>query len=253
MDPQILISGVRQVENTLFKVPRYKFERGSTVFKDMFEIPAADTQEGRDDANPIKLESIKKLDFQRFLMAMLPDYALEPIDMGHDEWISVLKLSTLWEFSELRREAISNLDGMKVEHADKVTIARAYRVERWLIEGYTALIKQDTPFTASQKAILGAETIIQLYERREETFRLGAQRLRAQLGQSYSQYGSGYSQPPVRVFDNLDSDLRQMFQTEFRDAQCEEDVSHQGMGGAMGKKGKSKKKFQGAWNGAGGQ
>lgn len=69
----MLISVARQVENTLFKVPRYKFERGSAVFKDMFEIPVTDTQEGWDDDNPIRLESIKKVDFQRFLMAMLPE------------------------------------------------------------------------------------------------------------------------------------------------------------------------------------
>ncbi|KZP30037.1 hypothetical protein FIBSPDRAFT_710361, partial [Athelia psychrophila] len=154
-------------QKTLFKVPRYKFERGSTVFKDMFKIPAVDTQEGWDDANPLKLEPIKKLDFQRFLMAMLPDYALKPIDMGQEEWMSVLKLSTLWKFTELRREAISHLNDMKVEPAEKVIIARQYRVEKWLVEGYTALIKQDTIFTANQKATLGAETIIKLYKRRE--------------------------------------------------------------------------------------
>lgn len=175
-------------------------------------------------------------------------YALDPIDMGHEEWISVLKLSTLWEFSQLRQEAISNLDITKLEPAEKVTIARLYRVERWLIEGYTALIKQDTSFTAVQKSILGADTVIRLYERREETFRLGAQRLRSQLGQTYSQYGSGYSQPPARVYDNLESDLRVMFHSEFGEAMCE-DVAHKEGRVGVGKKRKGPKKLPvgGAW------
>jgi hypothetical protein len=62
-----------QVEGSLFKVPRLYFEKNSSVFSDMFSLPAADTQEGCSDQNPIKLESILKIDFQRLLTAMFPE------------------------------------------------------------------------------------------------------------------------------------------------------------------------------------
>lgn len=63
----------QQVEGTLFKVPRYKFEENSSVFKDMFDIPATDNQEGWADDNPIRLDSVEKIDFQRFLTALMPE------------------------------------------------------------------------------------------------------------------------------------------------------------------------------------
>jgi hypothetical protein len=40
----------------------------------MFTLPATDNpSEGSNDENPIKLESIEKLDFQRLLTAMFPE------------------------------------------------------------------------------------------------------------------------------------------------------------------------------------
>lgn len=39
----------------------------------MFGLPAADNQEGCSDKNPIKLESVLKIDFQRLLAAMFPE------------------------------------------------------------------------------------------------------------------------------------------------------------------------------------
>lgn len=63
----------RQVEGVLFKVPRFKFERSSSVFSDMFAIPAEDSQEGSSDDKPIRLELIEQVDFQRFLSAMFPE------------------------------------------------------------------------------------------------------------------------------------------------------------------------------------
>lgn len=62
-----------KVENTLFKVPRIYFEKGSSIFSDMFAVANADRSEGSTDENPIKLESIEKVDFQRLLNAMFPE------------------------------------------------------------------------------------------------------------------------------------------------------------------------------------
>jgi hypothetical protein len=45
------------------------------------------------------------------------------------EWISVLKLSTLRTFRELRQEAVDELSQIKIDPVDKVMLARDYRVE----------------------------------------------------------------------------------------------------------------------------
>jgi hypothetical protein len=59
----------------LFKVPRLPFEQKSSVFGGMFDLPMADgnQQEGCNDENPIRLESIYKLDFERLMTAMFPE------------------------------------------------------------------------------------------------------------------------------------------------------------------------------------
>ncbi|KAF7984290.1 hypothetical protein HWV62_15249 [Athelia sp. TMB] len=204
------------VEATLFKVPRYKLEENSSVFKDMFAIAQADTQEGYDDDKPIRLDSVERIDFQRFLTALIPDRSSELIKDVRDHWVSVLKLSTLWDCFSLRKQAIKNLDAVPIEPEDKVALARAYRVQRWVIEGYSTLVRQELPFTVAQKVKLGAETIIRLYERREETFRAAGKAMQLQLEGNFSHYGS--SPTPNREFSNLDKDLLEMFQEEYKDA-----------------------------------
>lgn len=138
---------------------------------------------------------------------------------ARDHWISVLKLSTLWDFAALRRQAITHLDAEPIEPEDQVALARAYRVQRWLIAGYSTLVRQELPFTPAQKKTLGAETTIRLYEKREETFREAGKRMQVDLeGES-----SYYTPIRTREFINLDKDLREIFQDEYRDAQFEGD------------------------------
>ena len=63
-----------QVGNTLFKVPRRKFEDGSETFKDMFALPVkADGDgiaEGTSDEHPLVLEGIETDEFRSLLRAM---------------------------------------------------------------------------------------------------------------------------------------------------------------------------------------
>ncbi|KAF7981773.1 hypothetical protein HWV62_31847 [Athelia sp. TMB] len=209
------------VEATLFKVPRYKLEENSSVFKDMFAIAQADTQEGYDDDKPIRLDSVERIDFQRFLTALIPDRSSELIKDVRDHWVSVLKLSTLWDCFSIRKQAIKNLDAVPIEPEDKVALARAYRVQRWVIEGYSTLVRQELPFTVAQKVKLGAETIIRLYERREETFRAAGKAMQLQLEGNFSHFGS--SPTPNREFSNLDKDLIEIFQEEYKDARYDGD------------------------------
>jgi hypothetical protein len=61
----------------LFKVPRLYFERNSGIFRDMFSVPPGDKPtEGSCDENPLALKSIQKVDFQRLLRAMFPEWVI---------------------------------------------------------------------------------------------------------------------------------------------------------------------------------
>lgn len=88
--------------------------------------------------------------------------------MEEEEWISVLKLSSLWGFSSLREEAISQLSGSTMDPISWVELARKYRVKEWLIAGYGDLVKRPASISMEESERLGWRTAIQLYQLREE-------------------------------------------------------------------------------------
>jgi hypothetical protein len=87
--------------------------------------------------------------------------------MGSEEWISVLKLSTMWTFGELRQLAIKWLGRLDINPVEKVMLARNYKVERLLVRGYMELIKRKEGPSVEEAKILGYEAAIRLYEKRE--------------------------------------------------------------------------------------
>jgi hypothetical protein len=71
---QLSVNGV-QVENTLFRVPRFVF-KDSSVFQDMLSVPQGDsgTLEGTNEEHPLVLPSYQANDFRQLLRVLLPQY-----------------------------------------------------------------------------------------------------------------------------------------------------------------------------------
>lgn len=88
--------------------------------------------------------------------------------MSEEEWISVLKLSTLWGFSDLRENAIGELSWSTMDPISRVELARKYRVKEWLLAGYRDLVKRPASISMEESERLGWRTAIQLYQLREE-------------------------------------------------------------------------------------
>ncbi|KAJ7798185.1 hypothetical protein B0H14DRAFT_2907677 [Mycena olivaceomarginata] len=152
-----------QVEDRLFKVPRCHFERDSEIFATAYTLPAAEKGEGLSDENPIILEGISSVDFERLLAALYP--LKNPIpSVPKDHWISVLKLATLWRFLDIRNLAIRHLE------TQGIILARKYHVAQWLRSGYEAFAQgyylSMSPMDAD---MIGWETAAKIYRIREET------------------------------------------------------------------------------------
>jgi hypothetical protein len=64
---------ILQVENTLFRVPRFVFQ-DSEVFQDMLSVPQGEgtSIEGSDDAHPLVLSSYLAHDFEQLMKVLLP-------------------------------------------------------------------------------------------------------------------------------------------------------------------------------------
>jgi hypothetical protein len=63
---------ILKVEDTWFKVPRHLFEENSSVFRDMFQLPAAEgvVLDGATEGQPLCLDGIQKAHFRSLLTAM---------------------------------------------------------------------------------------------------------------------------------------------------------------------------------------
>jgi len=158
------------VEDTLFKVPRFPFER-SGIFATIFTLPSGENTivEGCADEHPFKLDGISKIDFQTFLRVVCPRDRTK-YSMTVEKWVSVLKLSTMWDFHETRELAIKELskEGM-MDLVMKVGLAKQFKIPEWLFAGYEGLIKRKEAISIAEAELLGLTTVVRLFRIREES------------------------------------------------------------------------------------
>ncbi|KAJ6456079.1 hypothetical protein C8R45DRAFT_580814 [Mycena sanguinolenta] len=163
-----------KVEDTIFNVPRYHFERSSEIFATMFTLPAGDgvQTEGQSDENPIVLEGVSSVCFRALLKVLYPldvqQVWKNALGLTKDDWISVLKLSTQWRFLAVRNLAIQRLDDHDdIEIVERILLARQYDVAGWLRKGYTALAERTQGITSEEAKRIGWETAFLLSQVRE--------------------------------------------------------------------------------------
>ncbi|KAF7354223.1 hypothetical protein MVEN_01110100 [Mycena venus] len=231
-----LDSIIFQVEDRLFKVPRYHFERNSEIFASTFMLPVTGDVEGSSDQNPVKLEGISSVDFERLLVVLYPLEDPMPT-LSKDHWISVLKLSTLWRLLATRALAIRHLDAEVRNGAEGIVLGKKYHVASWLRSGYTALSRSaHGAISLADAEMIGWETATKIYRIREEAAHKRqnvAQPIRDchNCGRTLSSggycnycskcycsscYPVGSMDVSVNVFDNADVDG--VFAEEFRQA-----------------------------------
>ncbi|KIO04197.1 hypothetical protein M404DRAFT_26410 [Pisolithus tinctorius Marx 270] len=174
--PELYIATVAfLVENCLFRVPRKPLEEESAVFRDMFLLPQPvnEMTEGQDDARPVVLHGVSKDDFECLLKALLcrQHGQNKGLVLGlTGQWISVLKLSTMWEFTNLRTAAISWLDtgNAALDHVEKIVLAMQYDLKEWLLSSLLALAQRPDPISIEEGRRLGIETALKLASVREK-------------------------------------------------------------------------------------
>ncbi|KAF8957325.1 hypothetical protein BDZ97DRAFT_1763033 [Flammula alnicola] len=174
---------VFQVENTLFRVPSYQFMKESSVFATMFELPQAASSkpnghEGISLEKPIKLPPIITCeDFRNLLKALYPRAAAPRLSLSKEEWISILKLSSMWYFIGFRAVAISQLELEGVlTSVEKITLARTYRVSSLLTQGLSEMVDRPRVSTITNAEALDVEpmTAVALLRIREEKAAYGS-------------------------------------------------------------------------------
>ncbi|KZT21101.1 hypothetical protein NEOLEDRAFT_1074112 [Neolentinus lepideus HHB14362 ss-1] len=157
------------VENYLFRVHRYFFERESAVFREKLALatPPGQSPRGTSDANPFPIDDATTLDFSRFLWVFYnPLYSL--YNASIEEWTSILKLAYLWRFSEVKKLAVRELEKQGIAPVPKIALYNKYDVDRaLLLPSYSALTTRDEPISMVEGLDLGLETCLLLARARE--------------------------------------------------------------------------------------
>ncbi|KAK7472353.1 hypothetical protein VKT23_000470 [Stygiomarasmius scandens] len=173
-----------QVEDALYNVPRQPFMRESDVFHDMFSlpVPVGRKAEGQSDEEPVLLQSVSKVDFERLLNLMFPDAGLDHMP-SLDEWISILKLATLWDMPRIRERAIRHMAPIMTDPVQKIEIAREYDIDDWMLPALNQLVQRDHALTMEEGERLGMEYTLKLASIRE-CCRFNNRTFRWELGRS---------------------------------------------------------------------
>ncbi|KAG9221266.1 hypothetical protein CCMSSC00406_0008899 [Pleurotus cornucopiae] len=157
-----------QVGDRLFKVPRHKFVEESVIFRSMSDLPLGEKRaDGLTDEQPLRLDGVEQADFRHFLKYLYPRGIGRPVSLTLDEWLSILKLSSLWEMDRIRNDAITNLPALLTNPAQKLGVAIDYNIEFWLVPAMQELVQREAPLSVADLEHIGIECALRLAAIRE--------------------------------------------------------------------------------------
>jgi hypothetical protein len=83
-----------------------------------------------------------------------------------EDWSSVLKLATQWDFASIRELAIEELS-LIPSPVDQLILAHAYDVQRWLMPAYSALCERKEPLSKEEGRRIGVDDVVLIHQVRE--------------------------------------------------------------------------------------
>jgi hypothetical protein len=89
--------------------------------------------------------------------------------MSEEEWIAALKLSTMWDFFNVRKLAIEALSRIEMNPITKILVGKQYMVRTFLFDGYYELAVGTGPISVAEAERLGWETAIHIFNIRQKS------------------------------------------------------------------------------------
>ncbi|KAJ2924526.1 hypothetical protein H1R20_g12564, partial [Candolleomyces eurysporus] len=161
------------VEDRLFKVPRYHLVVGSEHFAQKYNLCPAGLQsddEATDPDTTVVLEGVTAAEFRTFLRLCFPRHSTStPSSFTKPEWLTILKLATLWYFLDFRALAIQHLSGQLIDPIESISVGREMYVPAWVERGFAALITKKGLISNEDSEKIGYKTAVNLYIVRQST------------------------------------------------------------------------------------
>ena len=106
--------------------------------------------------------------------------------MTMDEWMSVIKLSDMWQFPKMRMKAINPSESQVqiLGAVDMILLAKKYSISRWLTKGYDILARRPKYITSDERKRLDLDTFVRLVEVREKSWKYGYEKNQSEYGGS---------------------------------------------------------------------
>ncbi|TRM69022.1 hypothetical protein BD626DRAFT_392453 [Schizophyllum amplum] len=155
----ILVSGTLfRVWTGLFRAPH------SLAFGKQY--PGLDAT---DDASPLRFDaSVTDKDFEKFLWVLNPRVIGEFRTQTVDDWVTVLRLSSLWEFVAIRNLAIERLGSLKIDPVRKIVIHLQYKIgPEWAFDAFDALCRRREPLNMDEGRDVAVEVVTKVATARE--------------------------------------------------------------------------------------
>ncbi|KZP05980.1 hypothetical protein FIBSPDRAFT_940208 [Athelia psychrophila] len=149
------------IEEVLYNVHRYFFERDSAHFRSILG-----SVQGADEQNPIVLPDVSCNDFDEFLAILYPTDFRRPTEKTTAQWTSILHLAAKWGFESIQFLAIDSLTATAIP-VDKIVLGRRYSISDWLPGAYEAVCTRADPLTVEEGMKLGVEDIIRISAARQ--------------------------------------------------------------------------------------
>ncbi|RXW20424.1 hypothetical protein EST38_g5413 [Candolleomyces aberdarensis] len=170
-----LEKGTVEVENRLFRVPKYRLVSDSEYFANKYALNTSGdsgseheyTSVESPQLDAVKLDDVSADEFQSFLKAVYPMVIQGELSLSKEEWLSVLKLSTKWFFNGLRTMATETLTQFSLDPFEKIQLGKEHFIEGWVLAGYRELVMRYEAVTVKEAQMIGLQEAIQLNPIRE--------------------------------------------------------------------------------------
>ena len=114
----------------------------------------------------------------------------------------------MWEFTNIRQYAITQIPKLGISPAQRINLARDYQIQDWLLPGLVAYAQQADAITADDVDLLGWEFVLKLLQARE---RMGNFRLATDDQRSSYMHSPGIE---ARVTHDFTKAIQVAFQEE---------------------------------------
>ncbi|KZV66733.1 hypothetical protein PENSPDRAFT_553389, partial [Peniophora sp. CONT] len=159
------------VEETLYCVHRYFFQRDSPWFRDLLTTPKADVKANVGgelcSGDAFLLDGITCAAFDAFLSILYPIDFDKPIALNEEDWAVVLRLATIWDFASIRRLAISQLDEL-VNDFDRLLLGRSCDIDSWVLPALVGLCERPGPLSLDEILQMTPQDIALVTQVRED-------------------------------------------------------------------------------------